>query len=594
MTVRALIVGIERYSDGKLDVSAPAKNALAMAQWANSHGVLADDIFFFASSVDPDFPAAVEEAGLKNLGTTKPDIETVLREVLPDVESGSSLLFYWSGHGMTDNNGNRLFFCSDYTTRVTDRVFNATLFFRELRNDTYAGYRRQLILADVCGTNSQAPVRPAIYDPGIARKRDQLIYFATPEGGYARAANGEGAFTHHALKILGNFESFPQLLKFRNQLDEELKSSSLPRFLVDGRSEEDEWEKRFGRGSASQDQIAGSLVELLVGLRILSTDAEASFRATVSTLGNPRLLAAEGLTGMVRELSGLRDPNGGATHGLVQFVLRLGRALAEHETKLHAWLTRWAHQATIDEETERLRLEQAKSALIVDVVSDRSGEIARLEPALRSLDQTQSRGPPLAPMTVRSWEEVDEAMQDILNRLDEEGFRDLEVHFIIDATVFDRPFHRLRGLTASLLGEEFGVVLHHRPRLQPSLCTEKRVWRDRARTVSRKAPADLSWTRCVQGEQLPLSADLCLAAWPPDGPGKMVLGKLAMMGAPYIYWPHSEEEPDAESDLTAIVKGLEMLSAMPDAIRQKRLAEVVSSGSLLWDDLSFNPYGEVR
>ena len=81
------------------------------------------------------------------------------------------------------------------------------------------------------------------------------------------------------------------------------------------------------------------------------------------------------------------------------------------------------------------------------------------------------------------------------------------------------------------------------------------------------------------------------AGWSPNGLGKMVLGKLVMLGVPFIYWPHSEDEPDAEQDLTQIVKGLETLSAMPDAIRKKRLAEVISSGSLLWDDASFNPYG---
>lgn len=591
MTIRAIIVGIEKYDDASLDVAAPAANAVAMAQWAKDHGIAATDIFLFISSLDPALSAALNAMGTRNRGTKKHDIETALRTNLPVVEEGSSLLFYWSGHGMTDSNGQRLFFCSDYTAQLTDRVFNATLFFRELRNDNYAGYRRQLVLADVCGTNSQMPVRPADYDPGTTRKRNQLIYFATPEGGYALAATREGAFTHHALKVLANFEGFPDFVAFKEQLDNELKASNLPRFLLDGRSENDEWQDRFGRASASEDQTANSLVELLVGLRILHTDAKASFQATVSTLQNPRLLAAEGLTGMVRELSDLRDPVQGATHGLVQFVLRLSQVLPEREAALTAWLARWAEQETIDHETVRLRIERGRSALIVDVVSDQRGEIAHLRPMLRSLDQTQSRGPRFEPVPVRSWEDVDDAVQGMLQQLDQEGFHDLEIHFIVDATVFDRPFHRLRGLNMPLLGEEFGVLLHHRTRVQRSLSTPKRIWQERARAVSCKAPADLAWTRCAQHQNLPLTADLCLAGWPPNGLGKLVLCKLVMLGVPFIYWPHSEDEPDAEQDLTQIVNGLGTLSAMPDAIRQKRLAEVISSGSLLWDDASFNPYG---
>jgi hypothetical protein len=591
VTVRAVIIGIEKYDDASLDVDAPAANAVAMAQWAKNHGIAAADIFLFVSSLDHALSATLDAMGIRNRGTKKYDIETALRTNLPVVEDGSSLLFYWSGHGMTDVNGQRLFFCSDYTAQLTDRVFNATLFFRELRNDYYAGYRRQLVLADVCGTNSQMPVRPANYDPGTPRKRSQLIYFATPEGGYALAATREGAFTHHARRVLNNFEGFPDFVAFKEQLDKELRASELPRFLLDGRSEDDEWQDRFGRASASEDQTANSLVELLVGLRIRHTEATASFQATVSALKNPRLLAAEGLTGMVRELSDLREPIRGATHGLVQFVLRLSQALPQHMVALTAWLARWAQQETVDYEAEKLRVEHGRSALIVDVVSDQRGEIAHLRPMLRSLDQTQSRGPRFGPIPVRSWEEVDDAVQGILQQLDKEGFHDIEIHFIVDTTVFDRPFHRLRGLNRPLLGEEFGVLLHHRTRVQRSLSTPKRIWQERARAVSCKAPADLAWTRCAQHQDLPRTADLCLAGWPPNGLGKMVLDKLVMLGVPFIYWPHSEDEPDVERDLTQIVKGLGTLSAMSDAIRQKRLAEVISSGSLLWDDASFNPYG---
>lgn len=591
MTVRVVIVGVEKYDDASFDVKAPAANAVAMAQWAKDQGIATTDIFLFVSSPDPALSATFDAMGIQNHGTKKDNIETILRTQLSVVTAGSSLLFYWSGHGMTDSHGHRLFFCSDYTARLTDRVFNATLFFRELRNDDYAGYRRQLVLADVCGTNSQMSVRPASYDPGAIRKRDQLIYFATPEGGYALAATGEGAFTYHARRALAKFQGFPDFTAFKEEFDKELKASSLPRFLLDGRSELDEWQGRYGRASASEDQTANSLIELLVTLRIQHADAQASFQATVTVLRNPRLLAAQGLTGMVRELSGLRDPVQGASHGLVQFVLRVSKVLPDHQAALVDWLARWADQETVDDETTLLKSEQDRSALVVDVVADQQGEINYLQPMLRSLDQTQSRGPLFKAIPARSWQEVDDGMQEVLHRLDQEGFHDLEIHFIVDAAVFDRPFHRLRGRNVELLGQEFGVLLHHRLRVQRSSSTPKRIWQERIKAIGCKAPADLAWTRCAQHQDLPLTADLCLAGWPPNGFGKMVLGKLVMLGVPFIYWPHSDNEPDAEPDLTKIVNSLGTLSAMSDAIRQKRLAEVISSGSLLWDDASFNPYG---
>jgi len=592
VTVRAVIVGIESYDEPNFDVQAPAANALAMARWGLDHGITAQDIFLFVASADPAVLAAIAAMGINNRGATLRDVENALRNELPNVASGSKLLFYWSGHGMTDAKGQRLFFCSDYTARLTDRVFNATLFLRELRTEDYSGFRSQLVLADVCGTNSERPVRPAEYIPGVAGQRNQLTYFATPEGGYALAGTGEGAFTHHALKILGTFPAFPDFNEFRDRLNRELQASNLPRYLLDGSAEDEQWETRVGRAATSEDQTANSLIELLVGLEVPHDTALRHFRSTVAVLRNPRLLAAEGLTGMVRELSGLRDQTNSATHGLAQFVLRLRASLsADKVPKLDAWLSRWANSDVIEQQTRALAKESKRSALVVVVISDQRGEINSLEPLLRSLDLTQSRGSRMEPIPVRSWEEVDAAMQNILERITSEGFDDLEIHFIVDSTVFDRAFHRLRGRTMPLLGEEFGVVLHHRSRADSRWSTPKRNWEMRVSAVSCKATADLSWTRCFHGQNLPMEANLCLAGWTPNPPGKMLLNKLVMMGVPFIYWPHSEEEPDAEPDLAQILCKLGSLSEMPDAILKKRLSEAASSGSLLWDDVNFNPFG---
>lgn len=591
MTIRAVIVGIEKYADPALDVAAPAANAVAMARWAVASGIAPADIFLCVSTLDPALDAEIGALGIPNRGCRRDDIETALRTGLSGAEAGSGLLFYWSGHGMVDSKGQRLFVCADYAPALIDRVFNASLFLRELRTDAFPGYRRQLILADVCGTNSQMPVRPTDYDPGAVHKRNQMVYFATPEGGYALASTGEGAFTFHALQVLKRAGGFPDFAAFRSDLDAELKASSLPRFLVDGRAEDTEWQERVGRAVKSDDEGADRLIELLVRLDIRHKDAESSFRATVATIKNPRLLAAQGLTGMVRELSGLRDPAPLATHGLVQFVLRLQGALPAHATALDGWIGEWAHKDTVNFESSQIEQERGRSSLLVDVVTGTSGEITALEPVLRSLDLTQPRGPGLTPIAVGCWEDVEAGLPAILRQVEEQGFHDLEVHFIVDAAVFDRPFHQLKDPNDELLGQTYGVLLHHRVRVELKGSTFKRLWRDRADAVRSAIPHSMTWTRCTDLQPLPSSADLCLVAWLPTASGKKRLFDLIKIGVPFIYWPHADGEPDAEPGLTASLGKLGDWSAMGDKILVTRISNPTFSGSLLWDDGSFRPFG---
>jgi len=595
VTVRAVIVGIERYDQDEWNVPAPAVNAIAMARWALRSGVQPNNILLFVSPLDPAITQELSNAGIEVRGATLRDIDTALRTQLVGAETGSNLFFYWSGHGMTDRIGQRLFFCSDYTPVLADRVFNASLFFRKLRSDTFVSYRKMLAVADVCGTNSKTPVEPATYDPGLPSKRDHLIYFATPEGGYATARTGEGAFTYSVLQALQTFTGFPEFDSFKARLDAELKASSLPRFLLDTRTETGESAAHFGVAMRSPDVIANSLIELLVTLRVPSSDLQTHFLATAEALNNPRLFTAEGLTGMVRELSGLRDPDPGATHGIVQFVLRL---CADQRLKepLEAWLVRWAEDPTVDFERTRLEAEQSRCLLILDVEADAEGEIAGLRPSLRSLDQTQLRGRPFDPVPVRTWDDVRDAVLAILQRLEADGFtRDLEIHLVVEASVFGRPFHRLPSLKKGVkLGEEFVVVLHHRERIIPGLSAAKRRWLKWVRAVSCLDPAELAWTRCAENQALPNRPCLCLAAGLPSHQGKGTLAKLVNLGAPFIYWPHGVDEPDAEKDLTALVQNLTTLAGMPEALLCKRIIDEAASGSLLWDELSFNPYGRLE
>lgn len=591
MAVKAVIVGIEKYRDETLNVRSPVLNAVAVARWALDAGVPANDIFLFVSPLDPDVTRTLEQDGVRIRDATLEVIDTALRTELPGVEAGSGLLFYWCGHGMADTAGQRVLICADYAPNLANRVFNATLFFRKLRSDTYEGYRRQLVLADVCGTQSQMSIEPDNTPPGPVFKRDQLIYFATPEGGFAKAVTGEGAFTHCALKALKSFGGFPDFTAFKGRLEHELQLSGLPRFLVEGRSETHAWEIRYGRGAETADEALDGLIEKLVKHTIPHKTAKTQFQATVSALGNPRLLAAEGLTGMVRELSALRDVNMRVPYGLVQFLLRLAEAMPEHAPMLKAWLDIWADSDLVEREQERLRDELHRNLLIIDVVPSQDGGIRELRPQLRSLDQSEMRGPPLDPIPIRTWAEVETGMLGLLTLLQRLEFTDLEIHFVVEVSVFERPFHHIPGPGGSPLGEDFGVVLHHRERVLPASTPSKRAFAKRFEAIRHLEPATLSWFRCHPERALPVSPVLCLAERPPMGTGQIVLAKLLKLGAPGIYWPHAEDEADAELSLTDLVRQLASLAGMPDAMRSKRISDLKPTGSLLWDAMIFKPYG---
>ena len=596
MTIRAVIVGIETYGGCLEEVVSPAENALLMAAWAITHGITRDDVYLFVAAADPTVEDRIRGMGLVNRGATLHQIENVLRKELAcaaagGIEPGSKLFFYWSGHGMTDTRGQRLLFCADYSSHLIDRVFNASLFFRDLRTDEYEGYRTMLALADVCGTNSQLRVRPADYDPDTAHKRNHLIYFATPEGGYARARTGEGAFTHLALQALESSAQFPDLALFRDRVQQELEESGLPRFLVDYRSEDDEWEqRRFGKFQPSTDQRANSLIELLVDLELLNAEAEKAYRATVWTLKNSRIPPAAGITGSVRELSALDAVDGQAPGGLVQYVLRLAESLPDHESRLMAWLDRYADKAVVLDERARIDETRGANLLIIWVVAGSDGRIQTLEPRLRHRETAMAIGPLLKNIDIRADYGVELAIADLLRTLEANGFLDLEIHFLVDANVLDYPFHRLPSLEEDVcLGQAFGVVLHHRERYLKARTPAKRFWENRAKGVSTIAPANLSWTRCSEGQQLPTEADLCLAGWLPSAQGKKILAKLLYLGVPYIYWPLVDGEPDAEPGLTQTIRSLHAHSGIADAMLRRRIADGTTTGSMLWDDVDFKP-----
>jgi hypothetical protein len=306
---------------------------------------------------------------------------------------------------------------------------------------------------------------------------------------------------------------------------------------------------------------------------------------------------------MIRELNGVGDRAPRATYASVQFVLRLcdDPSVANNKLALTNWLELNARKAVIADAQHELAIERSRKLLIFDVQADSNGELRILQPFLRNLDLTEVQGRVFDPIPVRSWDDTGRAVVSVLEKLSADQLaNDLEVHFVLEPVAFDWPFHRLPGVKQGYqLGEEHAVILHHGPRVKPTPTAAKRAWVERFNAISKLSVSELCWTPCRPGQSLPRQPTLCLAAsaikpGPAGYQGKKVLSGLIQLGAPYLYWPHDDDEPNAEHLLTELVRGLTTLAEMPQAISRKRIADagVVQSGSLLWDQPAFQPFAK--
>ncbi len=211
----ALVVGIERYAQPGWDITGPAKNALKFARQLTSLGVVARNIYAFASSIQSDSQSIDDliRTGINFESTTNwNDIDTFWRSKLPSAtEADSRLIVYWSGHGIVEPDGAWQFICSDYRTdTLANRVFSATNFLRHLRSTVFSRFSEQILLADTCSAYSKIPVYPDRSLPETRyRKTRQFVVHARPEGEYAKGEDDGGIFTEALLQTLSFFPEWP-------------------------------------------------------------------------------------------------------------------------------------------------------------------------------------------------------------------------------------------------------------------------------------------------------------------------------------------------------------------------------------------------
>jgi formylglycine-generating enzyme required for sulfatase activity len=246
MNAYGFVVGIETYQPRGWDIEGPCSNAIAITRWLLSIEVPPPNIHVFLAAKND---ATSKIADLKSQGVSVyyganySQIETFWRRTLPDLRTKNSrLLVYWCGHGCTSNNGNRIFFCGDYSVNLPTFVFNASNFQRLLRSGNYRGFSDQIFIADVCGVYSRLPVRDLMESPNDQLPTHQLTIFATHEGKYARQRDERGIFTQKAVELLSRRPTWPDHNRFGEELKQALNNVGEEPFRIIVEDDEEIWE----------------------------------------------------------------------------------------------------------------------------------------------------------------------------------------------------------------------------------------------------------------------------------------------------------------------------------------------------------------
>jgi hypothetical protein len=625
----ALIVGVEHYDQADWDVEGPCANALAITEWLLSIGTPEANISLFLNYQRPheskrragqDQAVRLQKRGVRVTESAEWHlIDKSFARACQGCEAESRLFVYWSGHGFVDADGSRVFICEDYTAdELNTRVFNCSNFLRRLLSVRYQVFSEQILLADTCAVRSNLEFNAPHIPPGAAASGiRQIAYFATPEGEYAKGDEGRGIFTGIALEALGTFETWPAPQEFSAVLGDKLKQSNHVAFRIGGFDGEREITESVVGSLSPETPIFDSLWGLLSGIDLPSAAFRTHYLRTVDNLGEPSLAKAQGLSGMLRELESLQDSRerDEVPFGLLEFLVRLSD-VPQLQAPIRDWIDKNAASQKRDlaDVREVLQLEKSTRVLLIEVEHDEKGQISGFQPFLRMQDLSPAPEQPGARQAVTNWEDFCSKIPRVLQALRSQGVKDFEIHFLVDAPLFDRPFHLipLPVGAGTTLGESFVVILKHRERVRAARAVVRRSWQDYTDALRPTKPRDLQLVK-IPSRQDNLGAflekkGLCYmsfvlhytdASTPGFSEEKQIVLRLLNMGFPYLFWLH--ETPGdlhgdcwqaLENSLTVWLKGSVRLSDFPTAVAQRRTGRDAFAyhATLLWDDPQFSPF----
>lgn len=614
--VRALVVGIDRYDLNGWTVAGPCETALEVVHWLLALPGIELDLHVFMSDGEQkrSLQAAADAGRLTLQGEPRWDcVDTFVRTGLNKcIDPGTQLFVYWSGHGVTcADTGDRVFMCSDYTTELQNRIFNASNFFQMLDTDVFNGFGGHLIFADVCGNYLQripfgGDRHPGIGGPTVYR----LAYFPSPAGSYTVSATAGGKFTEKVLEVLNSSMGYPgDLEALDRQLYEALTGWSLPlvRLVCLGaRVQINEVMKASAPRAPAAVALQCSAVELCATLYIAPETVRRCYLLTAAHLGVQTIETPDAIDAIIEELCGIgRGKPTEVREGLMEFMMRLAQE-AELSGPLNAWLDQYApHPNSQRSAITRLLCDEQKQKALLLVVGQQDGQIVSVCPYVRRCDGVMDDRPPPKLYHTRGWEEFVMAVQACLAPFIEDGeLPNLQVEFVVDANLLDRCFHQIPiAPGGSILGQTASVVLRGRKRLMSPDVKLRTRWRQYADRLRSQAPAALPWLRIEPGTPIPEDKGLCFAGFAlppatvPAPPSREmeVLGRLLTAGAPVLYVRHippASGWDKMSTALSAMSSTAKHFDDFLDVFHTHRVRGTLEAeeGGLLWDDPSSNPF----
>jgi vWA-MoxR associated protein C-terminal domain len=627
-TLCAVLIGIDRYEPPDWNVSGPCANAIAVADWLLSlEGVVLKVQLFLAPADAPDTQAArtlegdikrLQAAGVTvTLQADHATLEKYLRVTLREAgwPPRSQLLISWSGHGCTGKRtDDRFFYCSDYVEALPSRAFNGSNLLRLLRTNPYACFDNQIFLADVCGTYTDVPVD----DRGETHQQNetpQLALFATPDGQYAKGPEGRGVFTDAALGVLRRLgTSWSDHDRLTPALLAELEKVGQKPLLISGlRNTEVIRERRVGTvDPALGNPHFKAAHALLTELDVVRKVFWPHYLRTVAELGMPELTQAQGLIGVVKELSSLGDGQlrGGLPRGLLEFLLRLAR-----EPSLKDPITVWldTHAAsqhnTRAEISRKLEVEAEVLRILMIVVDiDAQSMITGYTPHLCYHDGSFVEEDSSTRYAVHGWDDFVRSLQQVFGKFVVDGeLQNLQIHFVVDTPLFDRPFHQIPLAPGQQsIGAGSVVIVRARKRMQSGDLSLHNTWHDYIDALRALPPDQIEWLRADENGPLPNGRGLYFAAFrltaraadPASGRGKRddILRRLLKLGVPCIYLPqgdsHAGDWNGLGRQLADLVRPLNHVEKLADRFLHHRIQgnALAEEAALLWDDPDYNPF----
>ena len=155
MTKFALLIGVSTYKDDSLEDLPAARNDVEAM-----HRILVDpDLGDFKTTI-------ISEEKEQEPTQIKKIIETKFKRL----GRGDTFLFYFSGHGIRNDNG-ELFFATPYTEKDNNELITSTAisasFIHEKMNASKA--RKQIVILDCCYSGA--------FDPSLQQKDDGIVDF---------------------------------------------------------------------------------------------------------------------------------------------------------------------------------------------------------------------------------------------------------------------------------------------------------------------------------------------------------------------------------------------------------------------------------